>query len=278
MDMSVLERTVWIDKSISVYVGELIEYDMREGGFSIIQSEKLLPQYMIDKLLSMTKGERHEFIGKLAYNKEYKNIPKSLIEKFKLYRLQFGELNDLTDDDIFYVRKDAICCKRYCYVTKLNDYVEFREKKIYNVYMRIEPQYNDNGGNYKPNPIEFYWNKNDNELDVKGIGDPQLHLHKDGLVTIITNFMNYLYTLDYDGALRYIVSVMNSYKKGQGYKGGCKHPEQCYRRFDGTSKFRILQYGTVMDVDEIGEELIPICDKTYNYRNILVPMLDLVIK
>lgn len=276
--MSLLEKTVWMDKSISIYVGELIEYDMREGGFSIIQNEKLLPEAMINKLLSMTKQERHEFIGKLAYNKEFKHIPKLVTEKFKPYRIKFGELNDLKDEDIFYIRKDAICCKRYCYNTKINDFIEFREKKIYNSYMRIEPQYNDDGSNIKPHPIEFYWNATDNSLDISGIKDPHLDLHKYGMVVIITTFMSYLYSMDYDEALRYIVNVMNSYKKGHGYKEGCLHPEQCYRRFDGTAKFRIWQDGAVMEVDDIGEDMIPYCDKAYNYRNILIPLLNLVSK
>ena len=272
--MSLLEKTVWIDKSIDVYVGELIEYDMREGGFSIIQYEKLLPQYMIDKLLKMTKEERHKAIGNLAHNEKFKHIPKLVTERFMPYRLKFGEMNDIKDNDIFYIRKDAICCKKYCYETKINDFIEFREKKIYNCYMKIEPKYSEDGN--KITPIEFYWNKDTNELDIKGIRDPQLDLHKYGMVVIITTFMNYLYTMDYDSALRYIVSTMNSYKKGYGYKENCNHPEQCYRRFDGTAKFRIWYDGSVMEVDDIGEDMIPMCDKAYNYRNILIPMLNLV--
>ena len=41
---AVLERTSWTDKSIDLLVHDIIEYDMRDGGLSIIKEEKLLPQ------------------------------------------------------------------------------------------------------------------------------------------------------------------------------------------------------------------------------------------
>ena len=33
-----------------------------------------------------------------------------------------------------------------------------------------------------------------------------------------------------------------------------------------------------MEVEELAKEWIPMCDKAYNYRNILVPLLNLVIQ
>lgn len=278
--MSILERTVWIDKSIGIYVGELIEYDMREGGFSIIQKENLLPKEIIDEFKAMTKDERHKAVGNLAHShgRKYKDIPKLLIDRFKDYRLQFGELNSLDDDDIFYIRKDAICTKKYCYHTKIDDFIEFREKKVYDCYMRIEPQYKEDGCNVKPNALEFYWSSSTGQIDVKGINDESVELHEKGMMQVISNFMGYLYSLNYDGALRYIVSVMDAYKRGFGMKHNSECPEAMYRRFDSTGKYRIWQDGAVLEVEEIGEELIPYCDKSYNYRNIFVPMMNLVIK
>lgn len=276
--MSILERTVWIDKSVDLYVGELIEYDMREGGFSIIQKEKLLPDKMIENLKLLTKKERHEAIGKLAYNKEYRHIPKLVTEKFAPYRIRFGEMNGLVDDDIFYIRKDAVCVKKYCYETHICDFIEFREKKVYNCFIRIEPPYKEKDAFARPNTLEFYWSSETNEVDVKGIKDDVLTYHRDGILLIVSNFMRYLYSLNYDGALRYIISVMDAYKQGFGERQDCIHPEKFYRRFDSSSKYHVWYNGAVLEVDDIGIDMIPMCDKAYNYRNILVPMLNFVTK
>lgn len=275
----ILNQTSWIDKSVNIYVGELVEYDMREGGFSIIQKEKLLPPDVIKSFLKMSKEDRHKAVGNLAHshNRKYKHVPKKLIEYFKEYRLMFGEKNDLKNDDIFYIRKDAICTKKYCYETKMDEYVEFREKNVYHSYMYLEPKYVDTG-KLKPHPMEFYWSHDTGHVDVKGIKDSYVTLHENGLLNVVSMFMSYLYQLNYDGALRFIVSVMDAYKRGFGWKEGCEHPENYYRRFDSTGMYRVLQNGVVMEVEELGESMIPYCEKIYNYRNLLLPMLQLVIR
>lgn len=277
--MSILKQTSWLDKTIGIYVGELIEYDMREGGFSIIKKEKLLPDSVIAEFEKLTKEERHKAVGNLAHShhRQYKDVPKQLTDWFRYYREEFGRVNNLTDEDIFYIRKDAICVKKYCYETKLNEFIEFREKNVYGCYMRIEPQYIDNGTNTKPVPIEFYW-KPDGEVDVKGIRDQFLPPHKNGILLVVSRFMNYLYSMNYDGACRYIVSVMDAYKRGLGDGKNLEHPEIFYRRFDDTAKYRVWKDGAVMEVEELAKEWIPVCDKAYNYRNIFIPMLNLVIK
>lgn len=277
--MSVLEQTSWIDKSCNVYVGELIEYDMRDGGFSIIQKEHLLPPEIIREFQAMGKKERHKAVGNLVHShqRKYKQVPKQLIGYFKDYRLLFGEKNDLKDEDIFYIRKDAICTKKYCYETKMDDYVEFREKNVYHVYMCWTPTYVDTG-KIKPHALEFYWSHDTGQVDVKGLGDEYVSQHKQGILKVVGMFMSYLYQLNYDGALRFIVSVMDAYKQGLGWKAGCEYPEYMYRRFDNPSMYRVLQNGVIMEVDELGESMIPQCEKIYNYRNLLLPMLQLVIR
>ena len=276
---SLLERTTYIDKTIGIYVGELIEYDMREGGWSIILNEHLLPDKIIREFEKLDKEARHKAIGNLAnsHGREFKHIPKLLVEKFKDYRLLFGEKNSLTDDDIFYIRKDAICGKKHCSQTKLDNLIDFREKKVWNCYMRIEPQYKEDK-QFNPSPIEFYWSADTNSIDVKGVDDNGVIKHENGLLKVISKFMRYLYNLDYEGALKYIVGVMSFYKEGLGDGRDADHPEYMYRRFDGEAMYKIIQDGAIMDVEDISKELINRCDKAYNYRNILVPMMNLVIK
>ena len=276
---SLLERTTFIDKAIGLYVGELIEYDMREGGWSIILKEHLLPDEIIREFEKLDKGARHRAIGNLAHShkRQYKHVPKLLIERFKEYRLLFGELNNLTDEDIFYIRKDAICVKKYCYQTKIDEYINFREKKVWDCYMRIVPEYKEDK-QFKPEAMEFYWSAETNHIDVKGVNDDAVAKHENGLLRVISKFMRYLYDLDYDGALKYIIEVMSYYKEGLGDGRDAEHPEYMYRRFDGGAMYKIIQDGAVMEVEDISKDIISRCDKAYNYRNIFVPMMNLVTK
>lgn len=276
---SLLERTQWIDKSIGIYVGELIEYDMKEGGWSIIQRDKLLPDNIIKEFSKLSKEDRHKAIGNLVHShgRQYKHVPKELIGKFRECRILFGEANGLTDDDLFYIRKDAICVKKYCYQTELDEYINFREKKVWHCYMRIEPQYKEDK-QFKPSPIEFYWSAETKCIDVKGIGDENLVRHQDGILRVVSRFMEYLYDLEYENALKYIVRVMDFYKQGLGDGQDADHPEYLYRRFDETACYKVLQEGSIMMVEDISKELISCCDKAYNYLNILVPMMNSVMK
>ena len=90
--------------------------------------------------------------------------------------------------------------------------------------------------------------------------------------------MEYLYDLEYENALKYIVRVMDFYKQGLGDGQDADHPEYLYRRFDETACYKVLQEGSIMMVEDISKELISCCDKAYNYLNILVPMMNSVMK
>ena len=37
---SILERTTWVDTSIDLLIHEIIEYDMKDGGLSIIKEDR----------------------------------------------------------------------------------------------------------------------------------------------------------------------------------------------------------------------------------------------
>lgn len=258
MSADILERGQWVDRSIDLYIGTLVEYDMRDGGLSIIKENKMLPPYMIERLEKIPKGvQRNSFIGKLKHNEMYSDVPKQQNEKFKEYRLLFGERNRLTNDNIFAVRKDAIFVKKFCYETKIGTYIEFREKNIYDAFMRI-------------NNIEFYW-KRDKTIDVKGIVDTVIHKHDGYLNLMIWEFMRYLVSFDNDAAKKYIVNIIDKYKFFE------LHPEY-YRMYDNRSGYQTILNGQVHLVDNVGVSQIPSTNIGYNFTNLFVPMLRLVDK
>lgn len=259
MSASILERGQWVDRTIDLLIGTLVEYDMRDGGLSILKEYKMLPPYMIEKIEKMKKGtQRNAFIGKLKHHELYHDIPKMQNEKFKELRMLFGEMNDLEDCDIFAVRKDAIFVKRYCYNTKIGEYIEFREKNVYDAMMRI-------------NGIEFYWKKDSKLMDIKGIADTVIHKHDGHLNLVIWTFIKYLASFDEDGARKYLVSIIDKYKF---FELGAEY----YRMYDNNSAYQMIINDKLMLIDDVGKSEIPTTNIGYNFTNLFVPMLQLVDK
>lgn len=259
MSAPILERGQWVDKSIDLYIGTLVEYDMRDGGLSIIKEYKLLPPFMIEQIEKLPKGvQRNSYVGKLKHNETYKDVPKIQNEKFKELRIAFGDMNELEDKDIFAVRKDAIFVKRYCFHTKMGEFIEFREKNIYGAMMRL-------------GKIEFYWKHDSKQIDVKGIPDNIVTKHDGCLNLMIWEFMKYLVSFDMNGARKYIVSIIDKYKFFELEPG-------YYRMYDNKSAYQVIINGQVKLVDDVGMSEIPNTNIGYNFTNLFVPMLQLVDK
>ena len=54
----ILERELWTDKSISFLVSDIVEYDMKSAGFSIIQERNLLPENEIHEIANIEDDKR----------------------------------------------------------------------------------------------------------------------------------------------------------------------------------------------------------------------------
>lgn len=264
--MSILERSQWVDPTIDLLVHDIIEYDMKDGGLSIIKEEKLLPPEMIAKMDRLKKGiDRNKAIGKLRYNEKYKDIPKQQNEYFRKYRLLFGESNSLEDDDILAVRKDAIFTKKYCYQLDFGEHIHFAEKNVYQVYAVLLY----NGGAGLKTRYEFYW-KEDGSIDVKGLEDLAIErYHKNCTISVISQILRRVYKLDYPGAIEYLCKFLSRYKRRE-------LDFDFYRSFDANAQFPVNYYGTERMFSEIGSEILPLVDISYNYTRVWIPLLNLL--
>ena len=263
--MPILEKTSWTDRSVDLLIHDIIEYDMRDGGLSLIKEEKLLPQYMIDQFSQMKKGvERNSAIGKLRHSKQYSDIPAKQNELFKKYRLLFGELNGLEDSDILSIKKDAIFTTKYCYNLKIGQYVEFAEKHNYQAYMCLNVQ-NPTSKKW----LEFYWSE-DGTLDVKGIQDQILEkYHKEYTLKTIWKIMRYLVYFDNKGALEYLIKFMDDYKM-------LRLDTEYYRTFNDDSIFPVIFDGKQMLWNTIGPKQLESTDISYNYLQIYTQILNII--
>ena len=250
-----LNHDNWTDKTADFVISDIVEYDMRRAGLSIIKEDKLLPPEVIHRLETLEKKKSDREIGLMERTNTVLKEGKKA--GFKKYRQLFGEENGLTDDDILSVKKDAIFVKKFCYNTHFGDYIEFAEKNAYQAFLLL-------------GKLEIYWSES--TIDVKGINDELLILHKDCISKVIWKFIGYLTRYDYDGARRYIVKVMDDYKKRL-------LPVGYYREFNQYSKFICYLDGESepSSLTDVGDLMIPNLIIGYNYLNVFVPLLNLVI-
>ena len=129
----IYKRHFYINKDIDQKVNEeIIEYDMKSAGLSIIKSGKLLDERMISLLEILPKDQRSIKIGNLQ--KRDKELTRKLNEGFEYYRKVFLESNDVKDDDIISIKKDAIFTTKRCKNMEF-DYVKLVEGFEHRVFL-----------------------------------------------------------------------------------------------------------------------------------------------
>lgn len=244
----------YLDKTINFLISDIIEYDMKSAGFNIIKSKKLLPDEVIAELETMPKYERNKKIGLLHY--KHKGLSAGLKEGFREFRELFYENNNLEDDDILSIKKDAIFTKKYCYQLQYKN-VTFEEKNVYQAYVYLEKT-----------RIELYWNSLTGDIDVKGIDDEKVELHNDYMLKFISTYIRLLGSYDIEGARKYIMKYINDYKQR-------KLPMDYYREFNPDSQFKAIIAGKIIPMDRFNR--VDMCDISYNYLNVLVPLLNLIL-
>lgn len=252
---TLLSKTNWTDPNADLLIHEVFEYDMSDGGFSIIRQHRLIDPKDEERIANIKdKHERHVAVGTLSRRKEYKGLTQTMNEGFRQYRLRFGLENELEPEDILSIKKDAIFVKKPCEKLEFGPYVKFREKNAFLAFMRL-------------NKMEIYWNEDG--IQLKGIADTVLDAyHRPYSCDVIWRFMKKLTQYDFQGAQKYLVRTMDRYKRREldpGY----------YRTFDEKSIYPVEFPMGNMVVKEIGPDLLPITRIEYNYQNLYLPLLNI---
>lgn len=227
------------------------EYDIKSAGFNILISKGLLSEEQIEELSKLTKFERNVRIGLMQKNKEFAKL---LNSGFKEYMRKFFEANDIDDTNVIAIKRDAIFLVNTRVKFTKFDNVVFVPKNKYSSYYRI-------------NDIELYYSKRENKLDVKGIKDDELHLHK--------HFMSFLKKLiklneiSNVSARRYMYSFADRYRQS-------KLDIRYYREFKKHGEYRLKDsmcssYFTIDKIDDVNSINI-----SYNYMKIILPLIKMI--
>lgn len=230
------QKTTWLNPNIDyIFNTEIIEYDIKDAGFNLIKQYKLLPPEKIQELEKLGKGfERHKQVGLLQ--RDDREFSDSLLKKFAEIRAIFINMNNLTDNDIISVKKDAIFIIGHVNKTKFGK-IEFAQKNVYSSYIRFPNIQN----------LEIYYSNMG--LEIKGMSDNAMNRHR-------------LYMFDF---LYKTIALIEDHSSSVK-RSTIKFIEE-YKHGD-------LEDGYYLEFNNMSRDVNPI----FNYQNILVPLVQIILK
>lgn len=243
----------YLNKDVEYIISnEIIEYDIQSAGFNLMKKYKLLDEHKIKYLESLEKKQRQIQIG--LYQREDRTLVKRLNEKFVEARKLFFQDNELQDNDILSIKKDAIVTTKRCFNTQFDNIV-FSEKNIYTSY-------------YYLNNYEFYYNHNG--IDVKGISDDLLELHREYMLDFLYNFFRMNELSRRKQVIDLIKDFSYFYKEKQ-------LDIEYYRELNTQSLFKINDrlFGEKVGIKNTKDKST--IDIGYNYMNYVVPLISILV-
>lgn len=149
----------------------IIEYDMSNAGINILLTNGKLNQEFVDYLNTLDKLTKNITVGKILQNNPEWN--KLMMEEFIKIRGEFMRINNLDDNDILSIKKDAIFVINHkVKKLKVHDNYVFREKGVYDTYLNIRNK-------------EFYINIEKGTYDVKGFPKTVTKVQEDFFIDFI---------------------------------------------------------------------------------------------
>lgn len=247
------KRDTYLNKDIPTIFGRHIyEYDMHHAGISITREFSLLPEESIDKIEKKARNKKEIAIllGKIQQkDKEYKEkLAKGFVEARRL----FFESNQLEDNHILSIKKDAIFTLKPCNVTNFG-HISYSLKHLYTSFLYT--------GKY-----EFYYNTD--VLDVKGMDDILLKKHENYICSIIKKFFYKMENETKEDTLRYLRVMIDKYKRLELDCG-------FYRSFDRNSNY--LSTDGEYIYSEVTPMLLPTVEIGVNYMDVLMKLVESII-
>lgn len=246
------KRTGYLNKDIEyLFNCSIREYDLKAADMSLMKEFKLVSADTIASLEKMDNQARHVRTGMMQKDKQFAKV---LTEAFKEARRMFFEANEVEEQEVLSIKKDAIFIINKDCVHHTFGALDFRIKNQYLGYMYL-------------NRNEFYYTDPQTPIDVKGLGKSAPEKHREYLLDFFRDVFSYRIYNSYPEQLQLLSSFIKAYRNRElaiGY----------YRQLDNQSYFRLEDNGEEILIDGVEEEAIDQLDIRYNYSNYLVPLIS----
>lgn len=188
----------YLNKEIKfIRSGNIIEYDMRNAGLEILNKNGIIKDNYYEELMELEKKERSIVIGKFLRTNPLAN--EFLIKSFISIRKEFIEINNIDNNDILSIKKDAIfLIDKEVYNLDLEKGYKFIKKNDYQTYINLMN-------------IEFYYNIFEDILDVKGMKSKSKEIHEDYLLKDLKKILFLSYNNDLDNIFIYLAKLKDKY-------------------------------------------------------------------
>ena len=216
--MELWERDSYKTPVKALFNHRIVEYDMKSANTSIAREFGLLPEKRIKELENLPKKDREIAVGLiLRDNPGYSEKQKlGFIAARKLFFTQ----NEILDEEVVAIKRDAIFVMRYVDNEQVTDNINFRMKNVYSSFINL-------GKN-----IEIYYNQEG--LDIKGIDDEiYKERHSEYFGMFLYSLIRRIESSERNSYLTYLRMMFDMYKHRQLDSG-------YYREFNAKSQFYYL--------------------------------------
>lgn len=227
---------------------------MKNAGLEILRYHEVFNKKEYDYLMSLPKLEKNIVVGKfLKTNKEANEV---LMETFIEIRKLFFEMNNLSDDDVLSIKKDAIfLINKFPTKLELNEFFKFVPKNTYDSYILI-------------NNREHYYNSENDILDVKGYPKEIKDKQKDFMFKFLKECMR----------LKLINNEKELFRKLIVFKDDFINNslDKEYYRDLIEGNFIIKIFGVLYGRENIDESMIELCIKNNNL-NFIIELINKIL-
>ena len=236
MAIELYKRTLYT-KKVQYIINEIHEYDISKANISILLQGGYISQNEYNMYLQMSKMQREIAIGNLQKDSKFSKV---ISDGFMQARKCLIEANNLTEDDIVSIKKDAFYVMKRLPYTSFNN-INFTLRNSYHMFIYCRG-------------IEIYYGMNelDNSgdiIDIKGINDSKLELHS-AYLSFIAYILRMVIKGNIVGAIQELMIFIQKYDNRQ-------LDIEYYREFNAESMNRLGRYG-VMFIDESYKNMLEI--------------------
>lgn len=231
--------------------GTIYEYDISKANINILFNKGAISEQEYENIKLMSRESRQIYVGYML--RDNKKLSSVLSEGLAEFRSKFIDSNDISQDNILSVKKDAMfIINTKPRITKFEN-VEFMCKNIYSSFFKI-------------GRLEAYYafdRFNDTEtIDIKGINDSKLSLHIDGMLYFICEVFKSILTSTIDDTISYIKQFHSDYLNRE-------LPVEYYREFNEDSCFRVTDSMATYLLNNSSQSELKNLDINYNISIIM---------